>query len=314
MIISNNIPSLRANTQLNRANRRANTSMERLSTGLRINNASDDPAGLSIANRLRREIKGLGAASQNSLDGVSLIQTADGALNEVHAILGRIRELAVNGATDSVTDNDRDAFQREINQLIDEVENIGRTTQFNGRPLFSGVFDQADFGASTSQIHGTINVRIGTGKDNLMAMEIPRLSIFNLGYGSGLMDDSVTPPVQFSLATALHSGHGGSVLTDGQADSGEWLSQVIDLLDHSIGQVSGMRSQMGAYENRLMQTSSVIDGTNISMQTALSRMVDTDMALEMARLTQQNVISQAGISVLAMANQRPQQLLSLLNF
>lgn len=321
MILTNNIPAIRVNAQLGRTNRLANTSMARLSSGMRVNNASDDPAAMSIANRIRREINGLGAANQNALDGVSLIQTADGALNEVHAILGRIRELAVQGANDTMTNMDREMFQQEIDQLLDEIENIGQRTAFNGRSIFSGIFEDAN-----GNEHGVVPVRIGTGKDNLMDLRIAGLSMHTLGAGSGVAyngpprldeDGNVITEIR-GLASALHSGHGGRVFyRDDNGDpheSGRWLSTSLDLMDRATAEISEMRSSMGAYENRLEQTSSVIGVTSINMQSGLSRMVDTDMALEMARLTQQNVISQAAVSVLSMANQRPQQMLSLLNF
>lgn len=365
MQILSNVPALRVNTLVGRSNRVAETSMQRLSSGIRINTAGDDAAGLSIANRFRREINGLDRANQNALDGVSIVQTADGALNEVHAILQRIREITVQGATDSVTDDDRQAFQREIDQLLDEMENIGRNTQFNGRALFSGTFEQAEGHRGTGAItHGRIGVRINTRQDDILNMNFQRLSIFDLGTSSGIEDGrsnsnfwapgfshgSVAHPIpdqsfitggapaapytlfppHFSLASALHSAHGGGVLTDNRErdasglpigdqnpsgyDSGLWMSRALDLLDGAINEISSMRSSLGAYENRLQQTSSTLVATGINMQQSLSRIIDTDMALEMSRLTQQNVISQAGISVLSMANQRPQQILQLLNF
>lgn len=376
MIIKQNIPSLRTHVSLTRSDRRGALSMQRLSMGTRINTAKDDPAGLSIANRFRREITGLANASQNSLDGASLIQTVDGALNEVHAILERIRQLTVQGANDTATDSDRVAFQDEIEQLLDEVENIGRTTQFNGRNVFAGRFTQEVHGYSPQVVHGRVTVRTNTRKDNLLHMNIPRLSIFDNGnpLHDSALHGNITGPVfdlhgnrkgtpvvdsagqptggyRLTLAEAFHRDHGGSVWqfdpqrpimennplfvdpvttpaepqfiqsTDDNgnplfhtAESGVWLSRSLNLLDQSIRQVSDMRSKMGAYQNRLEQTSVVLDVTGINMQSALSRIVDTDMALEMSELHRQNVITQGAISVMGMANQRPQQMLSLMNF
>ncbi|MCL1995746.1 MAG: flagellin [Defluviitaleaceae bacterium] len=383
MILLNNLPSLRANSHLHRTNNNANTAMQRLSTGLRVNNAADDPATTAIANRFRREIAGLGVSSQNSLDGVSLVQTADGALNEVHAILERIRQLSVYGATGTVTDGDRIAFEQEIDQLLDEVESIARNTQFNGRHIFAGTFQQQAGVIGVDDVdmqgvsHGYVRVRVGTGKDNLLSMEIPRLSIFLLGQTAGypfrdangnprqivtteivreratdaagnylyedefpygpiwiereeerLWYDEDGEPLFYpgSLADFFHSRHGVSIFgpsgitqpiatdRDNPYAAGRWLSQGLLLLDAAIDEVSEMRGRMGAYENRLTTTGSVLDGAGLNMTQALSRMVDTDMALEMTRLTQFNVIAQAGISVIAMSNQRPQQILNLLQF
>ena len=366
MIISQNIPALRTHVNLARSDRRANESMQRLSIGMRINTAQDDPAGLAIANRFRREITGLSNASQNSLDGASLIQTVDGALNEVHAILERIRELTVRGANDTATDADRIAFQDEIEQLLDEIENIGRTTQFNGRKVFAGQFVQEAHNNTSQVIHGRVTVRTNTSKDDLLHMNIPRLSIFDNGNPlqdpalNGVISGHVidrngnrkgtpvtavdetgavmpTGDYRLTLAEAFHRDHGGGVWqfdntrpildatgapvldaygnpTFESAESGVWLSRSLDILDQSIRQVSDMRSRMGAYQNRLEQTSVVLDVTGINMQSALSRVVDTDMALEMSQFHRQNVITQSAISVMGMANQRPQQMLSLLNF
>ena len=336
MIILNNMPSLRANTQMHRFGRDADRSMMRLSTGLRVNNAAEDPATTAIANRFRREISGLSVASQNSLDGISIVQTADGALNEVHAILERIRELTVYGATGTLLDEQRIFFQQEIDQLLEEIENIARNTQFNGRHIFAGTFenpvDQA-LDADPELTHGLTHVRVGTGRDNLLAMNIPRLSIFyspqHSGIGRGLGSSAPYPffdgdgnpllehppgnPVH-TLANLLHSGHGDGVFNMEAEESGFWLSQSLIMIDSAIAEVSEMRGNMGAYQNRLTTTSAVLEEAGINMQQSLSRMVDTDMALEMTRLTQLNVKSQAGISIMAMSNQRPQQILSLLQF
>lgn len=285
MIINNNIPALKVHSNLNRTNRRANSSMQMLSTGLRINSAADDPSGLAISNRIRREIAGLNVVSQNSLDGTSIVQTADSALDEVHSILQRVRELSVQAASDSTSEIDRTIIQEEINQLLDAVNEIGQTTTFNGKKLFTGSFNQyetVDGNSVVKHEHGNFMIRIGTGKDEVMYMNFPNLSTETLGL------DNI------------------DVVTEGSA------TNVIGVLDKAIADLSVMRANLGAYENRLTHTSSVLDSSAINMQAALSRIVDTDMALEMSKFTQQNVIAQAGISILAQANQRPQQILQFL--
>ncbi|MCL1936384.1 MAG: flagellin [Defluviitaleaceae bacterium] len=342
MVIKSNIPALRTHVQVNRANRNTAASMARLSHGTRINTAKDDPAGLSIANRFRREVRGIDNATQNALDGTSLVQTADGALNEVHSILGRVRELIVQGANDTFLNSDRDAIQSEIDELLNELENIARNTRFNGRNIFTGSFVQAGTSTNPPLQHGNISVRVHTRKNDLMEMEIPRLAMFGEDALGGSIsqniyhDPSVVPPVlnpvtgeyelvvripagqHVTLGEALHSLHGGSVVGvnvpgENHENSGVWLSNALEILDSATEQVSAIRSRMGAYQNRLEQSSSALLAASGNTQSALSRIIDTDMALEMARFTQQNVIVQAGISVLGMANQRPQQFLALLN-
>lgn len=320
MIIRNNMPALRAHNHILGINRNANRSKHNLATGMRINSTRDDPAGMARANRMRREITGMDAARQNSLDGVSIIQTADGALNEVHAILQRIREMIVSTANDTMTDDDRMMFQKEIDQLLDEIDAIGLHTRFNGRPLFSGTFEQ-DNPTGADLEHGIIHIRTNTRKDNFLFLRIPWLNSENLAVDTSVRVPGTDPdnPEHVPHLAYLHSRFRGIVL-DPQGDpddyptTGQWNSMALDLLDAAIFDISTIRAQMGAFENRLHQTADVLQGTGIAMQTALSRMVDTDMALEMSRLSSLQVISQAGMSVMAMANQRPQQLLALLNF
>lgn len=294
MIISNNIPAIKVHNNLNRTNRRINNSMERLSTGLKINSAAHDPSGLAVSNRIRREITGLNVVSQNALDATSIVQTADSALDEVNSILQRVRELSVQASNDTASEADRAIIQVEINQLLEEVNTIGNTTTFNGKPLFTGSFNQYELDEQGNPItdengnsiikhqHGKLMVRIGTGKDEVMFMDFPNLSTETLGL------DNI------------------DIVKEGNA------TNVISILDSAINDLSVMRANLGAYENRFTHTSSVLDATAINMQSALSRIVDTDMALEMSNLTQQNVIAQAGISILAQANQRPQQILQFL--
>jgi len=326
--------------------RRTERAMARLSSGLRINKALDDPAGLSVANRMRREIKGLGAAQQNSLDGISLIQTADGALNEVHAILERMRELTVYAANDTFVDSDRMNIQLELNELLDEIDNIGRNTAFNGRPLFNGIFENAD--DDQNHEHGIIKIRTGTGRDNLLHVRIEEVSTAALGIRGPAVgaapgdpdimlwnlanlrwlnpeaphDPATVTPADFCpdsiqlppYSGATSSANGWGLFNPESPNCGRRASVALDMIDASIADISRIRAQTGAYENRLTQTVSIVQTSDINLQSALSRMADTDMAMEMTRYSKHNVIGQAGLSILSMANQRPQQILSLLNF
>jgi len=286
MIINANIPALRVHHSVSRVSRRSNASMERLSTGLRINSAADDPSGLAKANKMRREITGLGSVSQNALDATSIIQTGDSALEEVHSMLHRMRELTVQAATGTMSETDIEHIQAEIDQLNQEIESVGRNTTFNNRPIFRGTFEDDNI---DDHIHGRIMARVGTNKDNTLYMTFPRISTQDLGTeGSRIGDISLL-------------------------DDEDGMLNAFAALDEAIHQISSARANLGAYENRLTYTSSVLNATSINMEAALSRMIDVDMALEMSLLTQHGVLSQAGLSILAQANQRPQQILQFLN-
>lgn len=286
MIINANIPALRVHHSVSNVSRRSNASMERLSTGLRINSASDDPSGLAKANKMRREINGIGAVSQNTLDATSIIQTADSALDEVHSMLHRMRELTVQAANDTMSEEDIAHIQAEIDELNQEIESVGRNTNFNNRPIFQGSFTDSNLEDHT---HGRIMARVGTNKDNTLYMTFPRISTQELGT------------------------EGTSIGSISLADDEAGMLNAFAAIDEAIHQISSARANLGAYENRLAHTSSVLSATGVNMESALSRMIDVDMALEMSMLTQHGVLSQAGLSVLAQANQRPQQILQFLN-
>ena len=279
MRINNNIMALNAHRQLSIKNTMTGKSLEKLSSGYRINRAGDDAAGLAISEKMRGQIRGLNMASKNAQDGISLIQTAEGALDETHAILQRMRELAVQSANDTNVDVDRGALQDELNQLLEEIDRIAANTEFNTQKLLDGSFTGKKFhiGANNEQ-----NMDIAIGDMSISALEIKDLSITTEG------------------ATT------GGILTQSGADA------AISTIDSAIEKVSKERSKLGAAQNRLEHTIKNLDNAAENLQAAESRVRDVDMAKEMMEFTKQNILQQAATAMLAQANMAPQTVLKLL--
>jgi flagellin len=244
-------------------------STEKLSSGYRINRAGDDAAGLTISEKMRSQIRGLNKASTNAQDGISLVQVAEGALNETHSILQRMNELATQAANDTNTSTDRQAIQMEINQLTSEIDRIRSTTQFNTMNLLDGSFTGK-------------NLQVGSLSGQSISISITNMNASSLGV-SGLTVSS------FSSA--------GKAMASIQA---------------AINKVSTMRSTLGALQNRLEHTINNLDTTSENTQSAESRIRDVDMATEMVEYSKNNILAQAGQSMLAQANQANQGVLSLL--
>ena len=274
MIINNNMMAQNAHRQLGANATNQSKSMEKLSSGLRINRAGDDAAGLSISEKMRGQIRGLNQASRNAQDGVSLIQTAEGAMDEVHSMLQRMRELAVQSANGTNTDEDREALQQEVGQLQQEISAIGQRTEFNGMKLLSGGFS----GTSAK------NLQIGANAGQTLSIEI------------GALETTVAS----ALADATSIGTAGNA------------SKAISAINNSIEKVSKQRSKLGAIQNRLEHTIKNVNNSAENLQAAESRIRDVDMAKEMMNFTKTNVLNQAAQSMLAQANQLPNQVLQLL--
>ncbi|UTR11777.1 flagellin [Evansella sp. LMS18] len=273
MIINNNIPALNTHRQMG-INQQANTNaMEKLSSGLRINRAGDDAAGLAISEKMRAQISGLNQASRNAQDGISLIQTAEGALNETHDILQRMRELAVQSANDTNTDDDRAELQKEVDELISEIDRIATQTEFNTENLLDGTGGES----------GTFTFHIGANNGQNMSITIQNMkSDGELG------------------VNALSIGN--------QSDA----DAAISTIDDAIKAVSAERSMLGANQNRLEHTINNLKTSSENLSAAESRIRDVDMAQEMMEMTRANILSQASQSMLAQANQAPQSVLQLL--
>ncbi len=274
--VNTNVEALNAQRNLMMTALAFSKSAEKLSSGLRINRAGDDAAGLSISEKLRAQVRGLNQAVRNAQDGISLIQTAEGALNEVHSILQRMRELAIQAANDTLTTEDRQAIAQELVSLRNELDRIAQQTQFNGQNLLDGTFQAKYFHIGPNQ-NQTITVTI----DNVNSTVIG-------GNLSNLVDTFNSTPNQAN-AEALITG-----------------------VDDAIKDVSGVRSGLGAIQNRLEHTIANLSVASENLTAAESRIRDTDMASEMVNFTRLQILQQAGVAVLAQANVNPQVILKLL--
>ena len=264
MRIHNNIEAFNAHRQLTNTGEKLGKSLERLSSGYRINRASDDAAGLAISEKLRGQVKGLGQAKRNVGDAISMVQTAEGSLNEVHSMLQRVRELAVQHGNGALSASDKAAIQSEVTQLAADIERIGTNTEFNGTKLLN-----AD---------GTVTFQIGA-KD-----------------GQTITANTISLGEEFPAGTFTLAGDG----TD--------LAQI----DTAINNVSAARANFGVIQNRLEYAGNDLSTYQENLMAAESRIRDVDMAAEMAQMTKFNILQQAGVSMLAQANQAPQSVLSLL--
>ncbi len=276
MIINNNIPAMNTHRQLGINQNNMQSSMEKLSSGLRINRAGDDAAGLSISEKMRSQIRGLDQASRNSQDGISMIQTAEGALDETHSILQRMRELAVQSSNDTNVDQDRQALQNEFEELGKELGRIKDNTQFNKQNLLDG---------STGQ-SGSVSIQVGANETELTNIDFTTEGV--------------------NLTSVVSGAQAEDISTFSGAQS------AIEEIESQIKTVSEGRSYLGAMQNRLEHTIANLDNASENLSAAESRVRDVDMAKEMMEMTKSNILSQASQSMLAQANQQPQSVLQLL--
>ena len=288
MVVQHNLTAMNTNRQLGIINGAQAKSTEKLSSGYRINRAGDDAAGLSISEKMRSQIRGLNKASNNAQNGISLIQTAEGALNEVHSILQRMNELATQGANDVNTSVDRAAINKEMSSLSSELGRIKKTTQFNDMNLLDGTMSnkKLQVGAKENQ---TIDVKIS----NLATIASNTLTEDgNLSTKLGLTN------VTTSTGTAT--------------EENSVYASAMTKIQEDIKAVSGLRSDLGAVQNRLEHTIANLDTTAENTQAAESLIRDVDMAAEMVEFSKNRILAQAGQSMLAQANAANQGVLSLL--
>ena len=381
MIINYNVSSMIANNALARNDMALSKSLERLSSGYKINHAKDNASGLAMSRRMNAQIRGLDMAGNNANDGISIVEIADGAMSEVHDILQRMNELAVKSATGTLCDDDRVMIDEELQQLNDEIERIGQTTQFNGQNLLDGsfdlkgyantdavsveyykegmiygkyeiqsitaTFDKNGFITSTPTLIGpdgvknelknplnpndkisvdisysydqmtitandgfeirlTLNVEKGTTQYTATGVELDLTGIGTMTLQVGANEDQTVelcmPPITKKNLGLAHT----NVLT--AENSGKAINEIAN----AISFVSSIRSSLGAYQNRLEHTITNLDVTTENMTSAYSRIMDVDMATEMTKYSSLQVISQAATSMLAQANERPSQVLQLL--
>src|SRR5690606_2155849 len=297
MSVQNNVSAMNAYRNLTNTQNNLSSSLEKLSSGFRINRAADDAAGLAISEGLRSQIGGLNVAIRNAQDGISVVQTAEGALNETHAILQRMRDLSVQAAnTGALSDTAKGNIQAELDQLAEGLDAIADQTQFNGTKLLDGKFNGTfQVGANEGE---TIDVVIGhgvdAGGDPLAAGAKKGMNSTDLGVKGLDIADAGTP------------------LDPTDADSGTGAELAIKKIDEAIKTVSTVRSDLGAKQNRLDHTINNLQVSVENLTASESRIRDTDMANEMVSYTSSNILQQAGTAMLAQANQMPQSVLSLL--
>ena len=269
MVVQHNLSAMNANRQLGITTGAQAKSSEKLSSGYKINRAGDDAAGLTISEKMRSQIRGLNKASDNAQDGISAIQSAEGALNETHSILQRMNELATQAANDTNTTSDRTAIKKEIDALTSEIDRIATTTQFNTQNLLDGNFKGK-------------NLQVGALSGQAIKISIASMKAEDIGIKSVAVDSF---------------GAAGATMTKVQG---------------AISKVSAQRSALGALQNRLEHTIANLDNVSENTSSAESRIRDTDMAEEMVEYSKNNILAQAGQSMLAQANQSTQGVLSLL--
>lgn len=296
MRINNNIPALNTHRTLNMTTNDIQKSLERLSSGKRINRAADDAAGMAISQKMQAQVRGLRQASRNSLDGISLIQTAEGALNEVHAMLQRMRELCVQGANGVYAEDDLKAIGEEIVQLTEQIDKIANETEFNGIPLLKGEVGKDGSGEAITELQ----LQVGANENQTIIIEMKDINV----KVSGLKIDG--SEIEFL------SGKNGSFSVKTSGLTQENFGKAISIYQSAIDKVAANRSKLGAYQNRIEHTIKNIDNTAENLTASMSRIEDADMALEMSEFTRLNILQQAGTAMLAQANQLPQSVLQLL--
>jgi flagellin len=269
MVVQHNLQAMNSNRMLGLTQSTLSKSTEKLSSGYRVNRAADDAAGLAISEKMRRQIRGLTQASRNAQDGISMVQTAEGALNEVHDMLQRMNELAVQAANGTnVASQDKTYINLEVSQLIKEINDVANNTTFNGLSLLKS--------------SKTITLQIGSEKGHTLAISLFKLTASGLGVNG----------VKVSTSAAATSA--------------------ISTIKSAINTLNKKRAQLGAYQNRLEHKIANLDNVVENTTAAESRIRDTDMATEMVKFSNQNILQQAGQAMLAQANQSNQGVLSLL--
>jgi flagellin len=281
--IQNNVEAFNAHRQLTGTAAKAAKAMERLSSGYRINRAADDAAGLAISEKMRGQIGGLAQAQRNAQDGVSLVQTAEGALTEVHSMLQRVRDLKVQYTNGTLDDQDKEAIASEVKQLAVEIDKIRDDTEFNGIKLLDGSGGTA----------GTVSFQVGANTGETISVTTSDITASATSTGMSSLQTVATAATDAAASTAF-----AAVTLDG--------------IDNAIESVSSLRAGFGAVQNRLEHRLNNLATYQENLVASESRIRDVDMAAEMVNFTKLSILQQAGTSMLAQANQAPQSVLSLL--
>ncbi|MBR4965526.1 MAG: flagellin FliC3 [Lachnospiraceae bacterium] len=367
MRVSYNLSALTAKSALDRTDSNLTKSMERLSSGLKLNHAKDNPAGMAISRRMNSQINGLSIAGDNAMDAISIVETADGAMSEIHDMLQRMNELAVSAANGVKTDQDREYLDAEIKQLKDEIMRIAKDTEFNGEAILDGGFDMKGYASDNNvsimyysdetPCRNYMLSSVTTGVDADGNTIVTAATLLQDGSDNAFPDDAKISDINGDVITITASG-GFEVKLSAKGSAsdvelnltgigamrmqiGTMEGQVLEMriptisLKHmglerlsiatvddarkaiesvkgALNYISSSRSRLGAYQNRLESATESLDISHENMTAAYSRIRDVDMAEEMTQYTTQQVLAQAGTSMLAQANERPQQVLQLL--
>lgn len=304
MVVQHNLTAMNSNRNLGITTSAQAKSTEKLSSGYKINRAADDAAGLSISEKMRRQIKGLTQASANAQDGISCVQTAEGALGEVHDMLQRMNELAVKGENGTLTTVDRQYIQSEIGQLMSEIDRVQSTTTFNEQSLLDGTFSGKA-------------LQVGAESGQHIKVTIDAMSM------SGLAKATANQVVTYATAgetaaTLMDETKANALIASFQANSSttkidsKGFASLNAFVKSALQTVSKQRSDLGAVQNRLEHTIKNLDNIAENTTSAEAAIRDTDMATEMVKYSNNNILAQAGQSMLAQANQANQGVLSLL--
>ncbi|MEE3422730.1 MAG: flagellin [Succinimonas sp.] len=330
LYVNTNVSSLNAQRMMANSTNALDTSYKRLASGLRINSAKDDAAGLQISDRLTSQINGLNQGNRNAQDGISLAQTAEGAMDEMVTMYQRVRTLALQSANGTNSQADRDALQQEVTQLCSEIDRITKDTTFAGEKILTGAkstdkdLGNATADASYNRSSATVDFQVGADTNQKISVS---LGLGTDGLGFSVKD--VAKSVGAAKATAVvATGEGGAITNKATAylrvstadanelcfdiSTAETAQNTLGAIDSFIAKVDGKRAELGATQNRLESTIRNQSNVAENVSAARSRIRDTDFASETAAMTQQNIIQQASQSILSQANQRPQVALSLL--
>lgn len=294
MIVQHNMSALNTNRQLSITNSNVSKSTEKLSSGYRINRAADDAAGLSISEKMRAQIRGLKQASTNAQDGQSLIQTAEGAMSEIHSVLQRMRELVVQAANDTNVSTDRKAIAKEVKQLTSEINRIATQTEFNTMKLLSGKFTNK-------------KLQVGANGNQKIKISIKKLTAAKLGLSTKVGKNTAKQSIASIISSGKFVNDKGDTVKGYSA-----ITALISIVNKAIVSISTQRSYLGAIQNRLDHTISNANNMAENLQSSESKIRDVNMADEMVSYSSLSILQQAGQSMLAHANQATQGVLSLL--
>ena len=297
MVVQHNLTAMNSNRMLGITTSAQAKSTEKLSSGYKINRAADDAAGLAISEKMRRQIRGLTQASANAQDGISCVQTAEGALTEVHDMLQRMNELAVKAANGTQTSTDRAYINQEVQALVSEIDRVASTTTFNEKMLLDGSFS-------------SIGLQVGAESSQLITLNVSAMNAFGLGLTSVSSGAVSQAAIETQMAKDKVKVATTSISVGGT--TGANAQKAITMIKAALKQVSKQRSDLGAVQNRLEHTIKNLDNVVENTTSAESAIRDTDMASEMVKFSNNNILAQAGQSMLAQANQSNQGVLSLL--